>query len=103
MFYIIAVLMQKISLSHPEEKFIHEFPQNMEGAWPATPLFKKWKEAQIWIPRPISSFYAKFCEIWQCFQKNHKNVESEDIPLIKDLFEKTSVTGTNDTNDYFFN
>ena len=40
-FYIIDVLMRRISLSHPEEKFIHQFPQNMEGVWPATPLFKK--------------------------------------------------------------
>ena len=34
-------VMRRISLSHPEEKFIHQFPQNMEGVWPATPLFKK--------------------------------------------------------------
>ena len=57
-------LMQRISLSHPEEKFIHWFPQNMEGAWPATPLFKKWKEAQILVAGFIPSFYAKFHEIW---------------------------------------
>ena len=63
-FYIIDVLMRRISLSHPEEKFIHWFPQNMEGAWPATPLFKKWKEAQILVAGFIPSFYAKFHEIW---------------------------------------
>ena len=63
-FYIIDVLMQRISLSQPEEKFIHHFPQNMEGAWPATPLFKKLKEAQIRVPGFIPSFYAKFREIW---------------------------------------
>ena len=59
-FYIIDVLKQRIGLSHSEEKFIHQFPQNMEGAGLATPLFKKWKEAQILVAGFIPSFYAKF-------------------------------------------
>ena len=65
-FYIVDVLMQRISLSHPEEKFIHWFPQNMEGAWPATPLLKKWKEAQILVAGFIPSFSAKSHKIWKC-------------------------------------
>ena len=48
LFYIIAVLQQRINLSHPEEKFIHQFPQNMEWVWPTTPLFKKGRGREIW-------------------------------------------------------
>ena len=36
----------------------------MEGVRPATPFFKKWKEAQILVAGFIPSFYAKFHEIW---------------------------------------
>ena len=48
-FYIIDVLMQRFSLSHPEEKFIYWFPQNMEGAWPATPFSKNEKKHRFYF------------------------------------------------------
>jgi len=56
MFCYHAVLKKRISLSHQEENFIHQFPQNMEGVWPATPLFKNKKRFSYSFQASIPNF-----------------------------------------------